>query len=232
MTELHQYLLEDEGAWVISEEFLIFAGRVLREPTISPETRVHLLRALACAALKDDIILLLHQDRRDHVLMNYAQDIDRHTPEEQQALALMMCNLFENTSSSEWLLYISEWTYNNQQTSNIRGSTKVSVHCLLANCPTLQDLGTAIIHNLACKEVKTVVFDDIAVELTMAILQFFQSKPSEEYLYRTMKALARFTTVSPEIPQFIQMIGPEPKSFKGISSRVDELIEQISKKLR
>lgn len=68
-----------------------------------------------------------------------------------------MCNLFENTNASEWLLYISEWTYNNTPTSNIRATTKVSVHCLLATCPKLQDLGTAIIHNLACKEVKTVV---------------------------------------------------------------------------
>lgn len=107
-----------------------------------------------------------------------------------------MCNLFENTSSSEWLLYISEWNYNNSPTSNIRAATKLTVHCLLATCPTLQDLGTALIHNLACKEVKTVVFDDVAIELTMAILQYFNSKPNEEYLFRTMKALARFVTVS------------------------------------
>jgi hypothetical protein len=68
-----------------------------------------------------------------------------------------MCNLFENTNASEWLLYISEWQYNNQQISNIRSTTKVSVHCLLATCPKLSDIGTAVIHNLACKEVKTVV---------------------------------------------------------------------------
>lgn len=68
-----------------------------------------------------------------------------------------MCNLFENTNASEWLLYISEWTYNNAQTSNIRATTKIAVHCLLASCPKLLDLGSAIVHNLACKEVKTVV---------------------------------------------------------------------------
>ncbi|XP_059609952.1 uncharacterized protein LOC132257177 isoform X2 [Phlebotomus argentipes] len=226
--ELHQYLLEGEGSWALSDGFLVFAERVLRDPGISTETRVHLLRALANAALKDDVILLLHQDRRDHVLMNYAQDIDRHSPEEQQALALFMCNLFENSSSSEWLLYISEWTYNGGQTSNIRASTKVAVHCLLASCPTLQDLGTAIIHNLACKE----VFDDVAVELAMAILQFFNAKPNEEHLFRTIKALARFITVSPDVPQLVQMIGPNPSTFKGASERVDELIAQVAKKIR
>ncbi|XP_055699172.1 uncharacterized protein LOC129799373 isoform X2 [Phlebotomus papatasi] len=230
--ELHQYLLEGEGSWALSDGFLVFAERVLRDPGISTETRVHLLRALANAALKDDVILLLHQDRRDHVLMNYAQDIDRHSPEEQQAIALFMCNLFENSSSSEWLLYISEWTYNNSQTSNIRASTKVAVHCLLASCPTLQDYGTAIIHNLACKEVKTVVFDDVAVELAMAILQFFNSKPNEEHLFRTIKALARFVTVSPDVPQLVQMIGPNPSTFKGTSERVDQLIAQVAKKIR
>lgn len=107
-----------------------------------------------------------------------------------------MVNLFENTSPSEWLLYISEWQYGNMPTSNIRASTKVAVHCLLAKDSQLQDYGTAFIHNLAGKDVKTVVFDDVAVELAMAILQFFNNQPSEEHLFRSMKALARFVNVS------------------------------------
>lgn len=74
----------------LSDCFLVFVGRVLRDPQISVEVRVHLLRALAFAGLKDDIVLLLHQDRRDHVLMNYACDIDKLTPEEQQAMSLFV----------------------------------------------------------------------------------------------------------------------------------------------
>lgn len=107
-----------------------------------------------------------------------------------------MCNLFENNNASEWLLYISEWSYNGLTTSNIRATTKVAVHCLLATCPRLQDIGTALVHNIACKEVKTVVFDDVAVEISMALLQFFNSSPTEEHLFRTMKALAKFVQVS------------------------------------
>ncbi|XP_053687433.1 uncharacterized protein LOC128736941 [Sabethes cyaneus] len=230
--ELHQYLLLGEGAWALGDGFLVFVGRMFRDSSLSTEVRVHLLRALANAALKDDIILLLHQDRREHVLMNFAQDIDKHPPEEQQAMALFMCNLFENDNASEWLLYISEWSYNNQTTSNIRATTKVAVHCLLATCPRLKDIGTALVHNLASKEVKTVVFDDVAVEISMALLQFFNSEPTEEHLYRTMKALAKFTLVSPDVPQFIQMIGPHPKTLRGKSDRINELIDQISKKVR
>ncbi|XP_055299978.1 uncharacterized protein LOC129567289 isoform X2 [Sitodiplosis mosellana] len=226
--ELHQYLIEGEGSWALGEGFLLFVGRILEDKGLPVEARVHLLRTLAAAALNDDIILLLHQDRREHILMNFAQDIDRKSPEEQEALALFICNLFENVSSSEWLLYISEWNYNNVQTSNIRASTKVAVHCLLASSATLKDIGTAIVYNLACKE----VFDDIAVELTMALLQFFSEKPSEEHLFRTLKALSKFVTVSADIPQLVQMIGPHPKSFKGNSNRCDELIDQISQKVR
>ncbi|XP_055531305.1 uncharacterized protein LOC129722091 [Wyeomyia smithii] len=230
--ELHQYLLLGEGAWALGDGFLVFVGRMFRDSSLSTEVRVHLLRALANAALKDDIILLLHQDRREHVLMNFAQDIDKHPPEEQQAIALFMCNLFENDNASEWLLYISEWSYNNQTTSNIRATTKVAVHCLLAACPRLKDIGTALVHNLASKEVKTVVFDDVAVEISMALLQFFNSEPTEEHLYRTMKALAKFALVSPDVPQFIQMIGPHPKTLRGKSERINDLIDQISKKVR
>jgi hypothetical protein len=70
-----------------------------------------------------------------------------------------MCNLFENGSSSEWLLYISEWTapHTTSPLSNIRVTTKVAVTALLSDNPLLQDRGSAIIYNLAIKEVKTVV---------------------------------------------------------------------------
>ncbi|XP_046744765.1 uncharacterized protein LOC124410437 isoform X3 [Diprion similis] len=233
LEELHQYVLEDEGSWALGDNFLNFIGRLLYDKSLDAAVRVRLLNVLAVAALKDDVILLLHQDRREHILMNYAFDIDRHPHEEQLSLSLFMANMFENLSSSEWLLYISEWPHQNQNISNIRVTTKVAVHSLLSETPELQERGAAIIHNLACKEVKTVVFDDVAVELTMALLQYFNSNPSEEQLFRCMKALARFTQISgQEVPQLIQMIGPEPSKFRGVSQRVDELVDQINKKLR
>lgn len=100
--ELHQYLIEGEGSWALGDNFLTFVGRILQDPNISTETRVHLLRALAFAALKDDVILLLHQDRRDHVLMNYAHDIDRRAPEEQQGWALFVRYL---SNSQKYILF-------------------------------------------------------------------------------------------------------------------------------
>ena len=58
----------------------------------------------------------------------------------------------------------------------------------------------------------------MAVELTMALLQFLNNNPSEEYLFRALKSLARFCQISgQEVTQLIQMIGPDPKKFKGKS---------------
>ncbi|KAF5285885.1 hypothetical protein FQA39_LY04346 [Lamprigera yunnana] len=229
LDELRQYMLCDEGSWVVGDGFLNFIGRLLNDTEVQHEVRMHILNILAAAALKDDVILLLHQDRRDHVLMNYAYEIDRIGVDEQVALSLFVANMFENLSSSEWLLYISEWTYNNQPISNIRVTTKVGVHSLLSDLPELQDTGSAIIYNMACKE----VFDDVAVELTMALLQYFNTKPSEEQLWRCMKSLAKFTQISgQDVPQLIQMIGPHPSTFKGTSARVDEQINAVCSKLR
>ncbi|XP_043499781.1 uncharacterized protein LOC122522620 isoform X2 [Polistes fuscatus] len=229
LTELRQYVLENEGSWALGDYFLNFVGRILYDKSLTTEARVKLLNVLSVAALKDDVILLLHQDRKEHILMNYAFDIDRHPPEEQLPLAEFLANMFENLSSSEWLLYISEWQHHNQSISNIRVTTKVAVHSLLSNSFELQTRGAAIIHNLACKE----VFDDVAVELTMALLQYFNGSPAEEQLYACMKSLARFTQISgQDVPQLIQMIGPEPNKFRGTSERVDELIDQVNKKLR
>lgn len=77
------------------------------------------------------------------------------------------------------------------------------------------------------------MFDDVAVELTMALLQYFNGNPAEDQLYACMKSLARFTQISgQDVPQLIQMIGPEPNKFRGMSERVDEQIDQVNKKLR
>ncbi|XP_050581052.1 uncharacterized protein LOC126917802 isoform X1 [Bombus affinis] len=246
--ELRQYVLENEGSWALGDNFLNFVGRILYDKALASDARVKLLNILSVAALKDDVILLLHQDRREHIIMNYAFDIDRHPAEEQLPLAQFLANMFENLSSSEWLLYISEWQHQTQNISNIRVTTKVAVHSLLSNSVDLQIRGAAIIHNLACKEKMnksknlrrllpkgsiSKVFDDVAVELTMALLQYFNGSPAEEQLYACMKSLARFTQISgQDVPQLIQMIGPEPNKFRGTSERIDEQIDQVNKKLR
>ncbi|XP_069949887.1 uncharacterized protein [Cherax quadricarinatus] len=231
MEELRAYVVEDEGSWALGENFSILFSRVLHDPSIPDQARLHLVRIMAAAALKDDVILLLHQDRRDHTIMNYANKVESLPPEHQESLALFFCNMFEHLSPSEWLLYISEWQDGGQQASNIRVTTKVAVNALLHSNAKVQEYGSAIMYNLGTKEVKTVVFDDVAPELAMAILQFFNNHPPEELLWRTMTALCRFCYSSTEVPALIKMIGPEPGTFKGASERVDAVIEEIDAKL-
>ena len=54
------------------------------------EGRVAMLRLLAYGAGQDDIVLILHMDRRDHLLMNYANRFDRLPVKEQETLALLV----------------------------------------------------------------------------------------------------------------------------------------------
>merc|ERR1712130_1052016 len=145
---------------------------------------------------------------------------------------LSRCNLFETGSASEWTLYISEWTSTpgggQLPLSNIRITTKVAVNALLGETSQLVEYGTALMANLATKE----VFDDVCSELAMAILQFFQGKPPEEQVFRCMKALGKFCSIgSREVPQLVKMIGPEPSKFSGMSPRVDEAIEPLMARL-
>merc|ERR1712038_1502237 len=195
---------------------------------IPSETRVAMMKLMAFGTEQDDIVLILHMDRKDHLVMNYAQEFDRLPIFEQEAIALFFANLFENNSSSEWLLYISEWNHNGQDLSNIRVTTKVAVNALLGDTPALQNYGSAIMHNLGTKE----VFDDVCTELAMAIMQFFQGNPPEEQVFRCMKALNKFCTIAHrDVPQLVKMIGPEPSKFGGMSPRIDEFIESINAKL-
>ena len=77
--------------------------QVLHCPDWPREGRVAMLKLLAFGAEQDDIVLILHMDRfllsvttiiisilmsrRDHLLMNYAQQFDRLSVEEQEELA-------------------------------------------------------------------------------------------------------------------------------------------------
>ncbi len=105
MTELKQYVIDDEGSWALGDNFLNFIGKWLNDDQPSnAQLRVQLLLVLAAAALKDDVILLLHQDRRDHVIMNYAHNIDRLPLSEQEALTLFVWNLFILNKGLTWLI--------------------------------------------------------------------------------------------------------------------------------
>ncbi|XP_073944872.1 uncharacterized protein [Choristoneura fumiferana] len=246
LAELDQYLVHGEGSWALGDDFLAFIGRLLGAES-TEDVRVATLRCLAAMALRDDVSLLLHQDRRSHALMNYAQRVDRLPPGEQLALARALCNLFENVSSSEWLLYISEWDLDGQPISNIRVTTKVAVHATLGEDAELRDVGTALMYNMATKErlsagralrdllprhAKSKVFDDVSVELAMALLQLLGQAPAEEELFRAVAALARLAHHSQEVAQLVALVGPPPAAFRGTSPRCDEKIDLIMQKVK
>ena len=66
------------------------SGRILHDKAVPSETRVAMLRLMAFGAGQDDIVLILHSDRKDHLVMNYAQDFDRLPIFEQEAVALFV----------------------------------------------------------------------------------------------------------------------------------------------
>lgn len=88
--------------------FSFFADRLLNDKSLGDEVPVRTLNVLACAALKDDVILLLHQDRRDHILMNYAHDVDRLPLDQQKALGLFVsaCRCYKICHNNSSLLSI------------------------------------------------------------------------------------------------------------------------------
>eukprot|EP00092_Neocalanus_flemingeri_P076069 GFUD01094315.1.p1 GENE.GFUD01094315.1~~GFUD01094315.1.p1 ORF type:complete len:300 (-),score=67.43 GFUD01094315.1:294-1193(-) len=230
LREMEDWIVKNEGAWVLPEGFNSFLGSVFHKPDWPSAGRIAMVRLLSYGAEQDDIVYILNMDRKDHTVMNYAQKIDRLPITEQESLAMFFCNLFETGSASQWLLYTSEWDApgGGLPISNIRVTTKVAVNALLGDTPALVDYGSALMANLATKE----VFDDVCSELAMAILQFFQGKPPEEQVFRCMKALGKFCSIaSREVPQLVKMIGPEPSKFSGMSPRVDELIQPIMVRL-
>ncbi len=133
-----------------SNIFLISGG----EGQFAPNVPLLVLEVLQAAALKDDIVLVLHQDRKDHRIMSYINRIESLTLAEQEEIAKLLCNLCGQPSTFDWLLYISEWTENDgSASSNSRVTTRAAVHTVLNDkLTTLQKTGVALIFNLALKE--------------------------------------------------------------------------------
>ena len=78
----------------MNSDSLFRPGRVLHDKTLPSEGRVAMLRLLAYGAAQDDLVLILHMDRKDHSVMNYAQSFDRLDVREQENLALLVsCSL-------------------------------------------------------------------------------------------------------------------------------------------
>ena len=90
LREMEEWIMKGEGTWVLAESFNTFLGRVLHDPALPSEGRVAMVRLLAFGASNDDIVLILHSDRKDHLVMNWAQTIDKMPIKEQEACALFV----------------------------------------------------------------------------------------------------------------------------------------------
>ncbi|XP_076309626.1 uncharacterized protein LOC143224962 [Tachypleus tridentatus] len=229
LLDFEEYLKTQSGAWALGSTHLDLLGHLLNDEGLSQSVRIFTLKMLQAAVFKEDIILLLHQDRKDHHIMRYINKIEKLSAEEQEEISKLLCNLCYNYSSFDWLMYISEWEEHGQVCSNCKVTVRAAVHAILSDAPSIREKGAALIYNLALKEQ---LFDDTATELATAVLQFLQGDVQEEAAFQCLTALLRFLYISyNDVPALVQMLGPEMEKFNGKSERVDQLVEQIQFKL-
>ena len=101
LREMEDWIIKGEGTWVLAEGFNAFLGRILHDKALPSEGRVAMLKLLAFGAAQDDIVLILHMDRKDHLVMNYAQEFDRLPIFEQEATALLVsCDFWTSFSAN------------------------------------------------------------------------------------------------------------------------------------
>lgn len=123
-----------------------------------------------------------------------------------------------------------QWTdYDGSVTSNSRVTTKAAVHAILNDkLSTLQEVGINLIFNLSLKS----VFDDVASELSTAILQYLHTDLSLEHTRLCLIALIRFMDINQsDIAALTKMLGPDLSKFNGKSDEIDEMVAKIQAKL-
>lgn len=81
--------------------------------------------------------------------------------------------------------------------------------------------------NLALKN----VFDDVASELSTAILQYLHTDLSEKHTLLCLVALTRFIEInSSDVMALVKMLGPDLNKLKGKTAEIDQLVEAIESK--
>lgn len=85
-----------------------------------------------------------------------------------------------------------------------------------------------LIFNLALKN----VFDDVASELSTAVLQYLHTDLSLEHTRLCLLALMRFMDINTQdIAALTKMLGPDLNKFVGKSAEIDEMVKKIQEKL-
>lgn len=104
-------------------------------------------------------------------------------------------------------------------------TTKAAVHAILNDkLSTLQDVGTNLMFNMSLKN----VFDDVASELSTAILQYLHTEISDKHARLCLIALSRFLEINTtDIAALIQMLGPDLNKFTGKSKEIDDLVSKL-----
>lgn len=231
MAELQDYLADKSGSWSVGDEHLTMMAGFLanKDNRYAPNVPLLTLQILRASALKDDFVLILHQDRKEHRIMSYINLMEQLTLAEQEETVKLLCNMCGTPGSFDWLMYISEWTdYDESVTSNSRVTTKAAVHAILnEKLSTLQEVGMNLIFNLALKN----VFDDVASELSTAILQYLHTDLSLEHTRLCLIALIRFMDINTsDIAALTKMLGPDLSKFNGKSKEIDEMVGKLQAK--
>lgn len=229
LREWTDFLTQDNGGWSLGDEHIILIRKILdNEKDQFKDDAINLaLQILQASALRDGFVLLLHQDRKDHRLMSYLNKIESLELSHQENICKFAINLCGLPSSFDWLMYISEWFEDDgQSSSNCRVTIRIAVHCLLhEKLKSINQHGLSLIWNIALRD----VFDDTAIELSTALLQYLHGELSEENVNLALTALSRFMLISgSDIAMLAKMLAPNIDKFKGVSERNDKLIEEVT----
>lgn len=232
LKEWSDFITQDNGGWSLGDEHIVLFRKILENEKnqFNDESAGLIMKVLQTSALRDGFVLLLHQDRKDHRLMSYLNKIEQVELNQQEEICKFAINLCGLPSSFDWLMYISEWFEDDgQSSSNCRVTIRIAVHCLLhEKLKSINQHGLNLIWNIALRE----VFDDTAIELSTALLQYLHSDLSEENVHLALTALSRFLAISAnDIAMLAKMIGPNIDKFKGVSERNDKLIQEVTLKI-
>ncbi|KAK8763422.1 uncharacterized protein LOC144109401 [Amblyomma americanum] len=230
LTQLRDYLVKGHGAFALGQQQFDLFDKVLTHRDGSPAVRLMLLRVLQAVALVKDVVLFLHQDRKNHCIMSYVYRIAKLPSDEQDEVLKLLCNLCKHTSSCDWLLYASEWNeeLSGLLCSNAKATIHAVVHGLLCGRRLAGELSAALVFNLSARE----VFEDTATELTAAIIQYLEGEVEEEQAYRCFTALHRFLRCRyNDVSALIKTLGPHLQKFSGASQRVKKLVDEVGQKV-
>ncbi|CAK9290195.1 unnamed protein product [Gordionus sp. m RMFG-2023] len=243
LNECNTYVITEDPLWCVNDNHAQFLCKILHDTTgtFDKQDKLLTLQMLQLLVLSFDFILVIKHECT-HGLMSYIQQFDKLSKEEKISILMLLSNCCYTKTGFYYLTSMIEWP--ESKAVNYNNGTivsKIVSECLISKQnfggadASTNTGGDTLVFDLACNLIWHLAYhkvpEEMAMEISIALLQAIKTEKNEKSLFACLVALNNFMDITPEVQSLCKVMDMTMDEYKGVSTRVDKLCDEIKIKL-